>query len=293
MTTGGDSGERLRTLIADAADRLHTAGLSRDTAVRDARLLAQHALGWTAAQLFMDIDTLVAGVGAATFEAFIRRRIAREPVAYIVGSKEFWGLELTVTKDVLIPRPETEFVVETLIAKLPRDTTSRVLDLCTGSGCLAIAIAHELRSCTLVAADISAPALTIAQQNAVRHGVADRITFVQGDLFAPVSGRFAAIVANPPYVRAVDRRALQPEVGQFEPSVALFGGDDGLDLVARLVATAPHYLEPGGWLLFEFGFAQDDAVLELISRTPGLRMEPFVYDLQGIPRIAVARQNSP
>lgn len=293
MPDGAGHGERLRQLIAAGRQRLEAAGIDFDEASLDARLLAQHVLGWDAAKLIVDADTAIATDAASAYERLIARRAAREPFAYIVGTKEFWGLDFEVTPDVLIPRPETEFVVEALLNSLPSsDTALRVLDLCTGSGCVGIAIAHERPQWTVVAADISAKALAVVRRNAERHGVADRVSTEQGDLFSSITGRFDAIVANPPYVPGPDRASLQPEVGTFEPKVALFGGADGLEVIRRLIVGAAAHLGPGGLLLFEFGFNQDRAVAELIGAVPALTMEPFVHDLQGIPRVAIARRSS-
>jgi release factor glutamine methyltransferase len=293
MTTGAGHGGSLRPLIAAGLQRLLASGIPRDEATLDARLLAQHVLGWDAAKLFMDIDATVSAETGAEYDRAIVRRATREPLAYIVGTKEFWGLDFTVTPDVLIPRPESEFLIEALLERLPDHDDVRVLDLCTGSGCLAVAIAHERRHCTVVAADLSSAALRVARRNAERYGVSDRVSTVQGDLFAPAPERFTAIVANPPYVPGRDRGSLQPEVGIFEPALALFGGDDGLQIIRRLIAEAADHLVPGGLLLFEFGFDQDRAVSELLWSNPALTMEPFVHDLQGIPRVAIARRNSP
>jgi release factor glutamine methyltransferase len=292
MNTGSGHGDSLRRLIAGGRERLQAAGIPGDEAALDARLLAQDALGWDAAKLLMDIDAMAPADVAARYGRAIDRRAAREPLAYIVGAKEFWGLAIAVTPDVLIPRPESEFLIEALLQRLPKHDKVRVLDLCTGSGCLAVAIAYERRDCSVVATDISPAALAVARRNAEDHGVGPRVETVQGDLFAPVSGRFAAIVANPPYVPGRDRATLQPEVGVFEPSIALFGGDDGLDIIRRVIAGATDHLAPDGLLLFEFGFDQDRAVAELIWSNPALTMEPFVHDLQGIPRVAIARRNA-
>jgi release factor glutamine methyltransferase len=182
---------------------------------------------------------------------------------------EFWGLELEVTPHVLIPRPATELIVEAML-ELFRDRAAplAVADICTGCGCVAVAIAHERPAATVVATDISREALEVARRNAIRHGVDDRIVFRHGDLMQGIDRRLDAIVANPPYV--VDRAApaLQPEVRDYEPAVALFGGTEGFDLVTRLVAEAPSRLRPGGHLVFEFGLGQDVEVEELLDQAP-------------------------
>lgn len=216
------------------------------------------------------------------------RRVAREPFAYIVRREEFWGLPFEVTPAVLIPRPETELLVEVAIAHCPPDAHPQVADVCTGSGCVAIAIARERPRASLRAIDISIDALEVARRNAGRHGVSARIDFVRGDLLGGADGPFDLIVANPPYVPERDRAALQPEVVDHEPGVALFAGDDGLDAIRRLLPESAARLKPGAALLFEFGFGQDDEVARLISSTPRLRMIELRRDLAGIPRVAVA-----
>jgi release factor glutamine methyltransferase len=193
---------------------------------------------------------------------------------------------------VLIPRSETELIVEAALEVLGADTQRRlsVADACTGCGNLAIALAHELPRASIVATDISEAALDVARRNATRHRVGDRIRFVHTDVLEGVSGPFDLIVGNPPYVRQGDRPALQPEVRDHEPSVALFGGASGTELVATIVEQGAARLAPGGFLLFEFGLGQEIAVEELIAGTPGLTMIGLRRDLQGIARTAVARK---
>ena len=209
----------------------------------------------------------------------------------VVGVREFWGLELEVTPHVLIPRPATELIVEAML-ELFRDRAAplSVADICTGCGCVAVAIAHERPAATIVATDISREALEVARRNAIRHGVGDRVTFSYGDLLEGIERPVDAIVANPPYV--VDRAgpALQPEVRDYEPAVALFGGSEGFDLVTRLVAEAPSRLHSGGYLVFEFGLGQDVEVEQLLERAPDLTLIELRRDLQGIARTAVAQR---
>jgi release factor glutamine methyltransferase len=218
----------------------------------------------------------------------VARRAAREPFAYIVRAEEFWGLRFEVTPAVLIPRPETEMLVELAIARCPAGARLRIADVCTGSGCVAVAIARERPAVSLRANDVSDAALDVARRNAARHGVSTRIEFVRGDLLEGADEAFDLIVANPPYVADRDRAALQPEVIDHEPAIALFAGDDGLDTIRRLLPQTPARLKPAGTLLFEFGFGQDEAVARLISSTPRLRMIELRRDLAGIPRVAVA-----
>jgi release factor glutamine methyltransferase len=219
----------------------------------------------------------------------VQRRAAREPIAYIVGHQEFWALDFGVSPAVLIPRPETELVVESALA-LIADGAVELADVCTGSGCIAVAIACDRALVRVTATDLSEAALEVAHRNAVRHQVAHRVTFRQADLLAGLDGIFDVIAANPPYVPEADRASLQPEVRDHEPAVALFAGPDGLQTIRRLVGGAPDRLRPGGTLIFEFGFGQAEAVAELISATARLKMIELRPDLQGIPRVALARR---
>jgi release factor glutamine methyltransferase len=223
------------------------------------------------------------------FSQWIERRSRREPSAYIIGVREFWGLDFRVSPDVLIPRPETEFIVEEALPMLRAIDRPRVADIGTGSGILAVSIAHEIASATLVASDISPQALAVAEQNAVTHGVRDRIVFVETSYLDGVDGPFDVIVSNPPYVRDRDKTALSRDV-RHEPDVALFGGDDGLRHVAGVLDAAAARLAPGGWFLMEFGYGQEDDVRALIAERPALRFDRVREDLQGIPRTAIMRR---
>jgi len=277
--------------VAAARQRLRDAGISRTESDLDARLLAQHVLGWSTERFLTDAHAGEPEGFAPQYETLVARRATREPLAYIVGVREFWGLELEVTPHVLIPRPATELIVEAML-ELFRDRAAplSVADICTGCGCVAVAIAHERPAATIVATDISREALEVARRNAIRHGVGDRVTFRYGDLLEGIERPVDAIVANPPYV--VDRAgpALQPEVRDYEPAVALFGGSEGFDLVTRLVAEAPSRLHPGGYLVFEFGLGQDVEVEQLLDRAPELTLIELRRDLQGIARTAVAQR---
>jgi release factor glutamine methyltransferase len=276
-----------------ARRRLRDAGLPADAADLDARLIAQHLLGWTTERFLISADAFEPHDFAASYEALIRRRGAREPLAYIVGHREFWGLEIEVTPAVLIPRPETEFLVESLLARFPHQRAPIVIaDACTGSGCVAIAIARERPSAKVIATDISDEALAVARRNAKRHGVADRVHFVRTDLVAGIAGRLDAIVANPPYVPYCHRPALESEIAHHEPGLAIFAGEDGLAAIERLVSQASALIRQDGTLMFEFGFGQDDAITGLISSTAGLELIELRQDLQDIPRIAIARRTT-
>ena len=281
----------IQVQVAAARQRLRDAGISGTESDLDARLLAQHVLGWTTERFFTDAHAQEPEGFSPQYETLVARRATREPLAYIVGVREFWGLELEVTPHVLIPRPATELIVEAML-EIFRDRAEplAVADICTGCGCVAVAIAHERPGATVVATDISPQALVVARRNAIRHGVDDRVVFRHGDLMEGIDRRLDAIVANPPYV--VDRAApaLQPEVRDYEPALALFGGTEGFDLVTRLVAEAPSRLRPGGHLVFEFGLGQDVEVEQLLEQAPDLTLLELRRDPQGIARTAVARR---
>ena len=281
----------IQVQVAAARQRLRDAGIPGTESDLDARLLAQHVLGWTTERFLTDAHAQEPEGFSPRYETLVARRVTREPLAYIVGVREFWGLELEVTPHVLIPRPATELIVEATL-ELFRDRAAplSVADICTGCGCVAVAIAHERPAATVVGTDISREALEVARRNAIRHGVDGRVVFRYGDLLEGIDRQLDAIVANPPYV--VDRAgpALQPEVRDYEPAVALFGGTEGFDLVTRLVAEAPSRLRPGGHLVFEFGLGQDVEVEELLGQAPDLTLLEMRRDLQGIARTAVARR---
>lgn len=270
--------------IADARAALVRAGLTPENARIDAEVLARHALGWDRARLVADgRDPMPADVGVR-FAALIERRATHEPVAFITGQREFWGLDFAVSPDVLIPRPETELIVEAVCERRRNRAGVRtIVDVGTGSGCLAIALAREFPDARVVATDISAAALAVAARNAARHGVDRRVTFVRGDLLEPVQGPVDVIVSNPPYVPAGVE--LSPDIVRFEPSVALYSGHDGLTLVKRLVGCAASRLAPDGLFVTEFGFGQDDEVVAF-ARAAGWRDVAIKEDFQSIPRVA-------
>jgi release factor glutamine methyltransferase len=277
--------------VTAARERLREAGISGAESDLDARLLAQHVLGWTTERFLSDAQSREPDGFVPHYESLVARRATREPLAYIVGAREFWGLDFEVSPAVLIPRPSTELIVEAVLALFEdRSAPLHVADVCTGCGCVAIALAHERRAASVVATDISRDALEVAERNAARHGVADRVAFRHTDLLDGVDAVFDAIVANPPYVLDEARVALQPEVRDHEPALALFGGADGLTLVTRLVAAAPPRLRAGGFLIFEFGFGQDVEIEDLIGAAPHLELVDVRRDLEGIARTAVARR---
>ena len=274
-----------------ARERFIRAGIPPDQAGIDAEVLARAAAGWDRATWLTRRNEPAGIEAAARFEAMASRREQREPVAYITGVREFWGLDFIVSPAVLIPRPETELIVEAALDRLADPARAwRIADVGTGSGCIAIALATERRAAMLTATDISDAALEVARQNATLRGVGRRIDFLRTSFLNDVIGPFDLIVANPPYVPTFARTALAPDVREFEPHAALFGhGADGLDEVRAILSQAATRLAPGGWLLMEFGFGQGDEVREAASGVRGLRVEMILRDLQGLERTLVAR----
>ncbi|MDO8526278.1 MAG: peptide chain release factor N(5)-glutamine methyltransferase [Deltaproteobacteria bacterium] len=232
--------------INEAEKELAAAGV--ETPRLDAELLLAHVLGCERFELYLAVPGQPSAISKKKFDDYIERRIKREPVAYIIGCKEFWSILIKVTPDVLIPRPETEAVVEKAL-KLSGHRT--ILDLCTGSGCIAAALATEFPQAHITVVDISKEALTVAKENLKFAG--DRITFVEGNLFENVRGQFDLIVSNPPYIPTSICDTLMPEVKFFEPRRALDGGANGLDFVEKIRQYAPNFLKPDGHLILENG----------------------------------------
>ena len=279
--------------VGAAASRLVAAGLPPDVAALDAEVLARHVLGWDrAAYVCNRRDAAPRGFGAA-YDAALDRRAGREPVAAIVGRREFWGLELEVGPGVLTPRPETELLVEEAL-RLARGPCAarRLADVGTGSGCVAIALATELPEARVIATDVSAAALAVARRNAAAHGVDARIAWVRTSCLDGVSAAPDVIVANPPYVPDDDIAGLPPEVRGFEPRLALAGGRDGLDVARRLLDAAAGQLVPGGHLALEVGSGQAPAVRDAVAARPGLALVRVRRDLQGIARTLVVRRHA-
>lgn len=257
----------------------------------DARLLLAHVLGRNTAWLEAHREEVLDPATAARFAALVQRRAAGEPVAYLVGRREFYGRDFAVTPEVLIPRPETELLVELALEKLGDKVgsggTARLLDLGTGSGCLAITLALELPGMQVTAVDVSPAALTIARRNAARLGA--EVAFIESDWFAALPPQsFELIVANPPYVAADDPHLAQGDL-RFEPAAALTDHADGLTAIRRIVAEAPRWLAEGGWLFFEHGWDQGDAARELLSAA-GFEAIEQRRDLAGIVRASGGRK---
>lgn len=277
--------------IASARAVLAQSGIPPADAAIDAEVLARHVLGWDRARLLAYGRDPAPPHFSEDFNALVQRRGRREPVAMILGRREFWGLDFEVTPDVLVPRPETELVVEEALAFARSHTCRSAVDVGTGSGCIAVALAGELPGLRITAIDTSRAALAVAARNAASHGVAERISFVEGDVLDPVCVPVDLIVSNPPYVPEVDAATLAPDVLRFEPHMALFGGGDGFDVLRRLFNDAHARLAPGGRLIVEFGFGQATELRELAIDS-GWDVIRVREDLQGIPRTAVLARGS-
>jgi release factor glutamine methyltransferase len=278
-----------RDLAAQITARLAAAGI--EGARSEAWLLLAAATGVERAALMAGSDTLSAAQ-EKRLNALVRRRLAREPVAYLLGEKEFWSLRFEVDPAVLIPRPETEAVVEAVLAQLPdRQRSLRLLDLGVGSGCLLLALLSELPSATGLGVDDSAPALAIAQRNAGRLGLAARADFQHGRWGDDVAGPFDVIVSNPPYVAEGDWDGLQPEIRDFEPKAAVVAGPDGLAAYRALAPDCARLLAPSGLCALEIGFGQGDAVAALLA-AQDLSVVERCRDLAGIERCMLARHQA-
>lgn len=255
----------------------------------EAELLLVHVLGKPRSWLIAHADDVLDDAQAAAFDALVQRRHRGEPVAYITGHRGFWSLELEVTPATLIPRPETELLVELALERL--SATGRVADLGTGSGAIALAIARERPQARVMATDASLDALAVAQRNAARLGLA-HVRFMHGDWFAPLAGeRFDMIVSNPPYIEADDPHLAQGDL-RFEPASALASGPDGLDDIRRIVQGARAHLEPGGWLMMEHGWNQGAAVRAVLSAA-GYRDVFTAQDLEQRDRVSGANWPGP
>jgi len=263
------------------------AGLSASTAALDADLLARHATGWDHADWLARRHRPADAEFVQHYGGLVDRRVRREPVAYIRGVQEFWGRDFLVTSAVLIPRSETELLVETATVFLARRPNAVVVDVGTGSGCVAISLALEHPSITMLAVEISAAALQVSQQNAARHRVGDRVRFVHGAFLEGTPRPLDLIVANPPYVAERDRPALSPEVKDYEPAVALFGGDDGWRDIRTLLGETAAALAPEGRLMMEIGYRQIERIAAEVEAVDRLQLLEVRNDLQGIPRVVV------
>ena len=312
-------GTRIAVVLKDATTRLRAAGL--ETARLDAEVLLADVLGVERWRLVADAAQAIPAGTLQAIEARLARREAREPVAYILGRKEFWSLDLAVTPDVLVPRPETECLVEAAVRWLrqrlsaartegrglrterrrdhsvlsPRPSVLVVVDVGTGPGTIVLAVASEAVGPRYIGTDVSPAALALARRNAEALGLATRLELVRGDLFEPLAalgleGRVDLLLSNPPYVSEPDMDRLAPEIRRYEPRVALCGGPDGLEVIRRLVAEAPRWLTPAGALMFEFGDGQAQECLAILRASGAFGPGRIVRDLGGWPRAVLAHR---
>jgi release factor glutamine methyltransferase len=280
----------LRQALTAAFNQLAVDPHLHATASRDAQLLLLHTLQISRITFLTHPNRELTPDQQALYENNIARRLHYEPIQYITGQQEFYGLVLKVTPAVLIPRPETEHLVEAVLNLLPADKPLNIADIGTGSGAIAIALASHLPHAEITALDISTDALVVAAANAREHNVAARIKFLQSDLMSALNHEaetFDAIVSNPPYVSETDRDTLHPQVRNYEPATALFAGENGLDIYRRLFPQALSTLKPNGLLAMEIGHGQQTSIASLLGTW---RNVSFVNDLQQVPRVALARK---
>ena len=271
----------------------------------DSEVLLAHLLRLDRVGLYLNFDRPLSRDELSSFREIVKRRGSREPLQYITGHQEFWSLDFKVTPDVLIPRPDTEILVEEALKAVRRETLDvrrqnqlpfTILDLCTGSGCIAISLAHELKDAVVYAVDTSEAALSIARENAEKNVVQDRVIFLQGDLYEALTSHvsrltsYDLIVSNPPYIKNIDIPNIQPEVRDYEPRMAVDGGTEGLGFYKRIVADAPNHLSPHGWLMVEVGEGQADAVSKMMADTGAFESISTVKDLAGIERVVKAHK---
>ncbi|MEP7050691.1 MAG: peptide chain release factor N(5)-glutamine methyltransferase [Pseudomonadota bacterium] len=280
----------IKRVLAWATDDFKRRG--NQTARLDAELLLGEALGFDRIQLIVQAERPLAEGELGRYRELIKRRRVGEPIAYILGRREFFALPMVVDRRVLIPRPDTEILVESALnGTLAQHLYGRMLDLCTGSGCVAIAFAKARPTWRVTAVDVSPDAASVARENVRRAGVAHHLAVLEGDLFAPLAegARFELITANPPYIPSADIAGLAADVRDFEPRLALDGGLDGLEITRRIIAEAPQYLSPGGLLALEGGFDQAPAVAELLA-SAGYTEITRAKDLAGIERVVTGRR---
>ena len=280
-------------VIAEARRMLEQAGI--ESAGQEALWLVEHVLRLPAHHMIADRDRLLSHVELLAARGLIERRVGREPLQYILGTQEFCGLEFEVNQAVLIPRPETELLVEYVLQRISVERQATIIDVCTGSGCIAVSIARLRPRARVIATDLSNSSLDVARQNATRHAVCERITWLAGDLLGPLAkqgleGRIDVIVSNPPYIAEADWAMLQPEVRLFEPRGALVAGPQGTELHERLLQEGVRYLSPGGALIMEIGAGQARAMRRIVEEIPGYRFHRLVYDAAGLERVVIVER---
>ncbi len=283
----------LGEVIAEARQLLEQAGI--ESAAQEALWIVEHVLRLPVHHVLTNQDRVLSLTELTATRGLLARRVGREPLQYILGTQEFCGLEFHVNPAVLIPRPETELLVEYVAQRIPAEREATIVDVCTGSGCIAVAIARLRPRARVIATDLSSPSLNVARQNAMRHEVGERITWLEGDLLRPLvekglEGRIDVIVSNPPYIAETDWATLQPEVRLFEPRGALVAGPQGTELHERLLQEAGRYLSPGGALIMEIGAGQARAMRGIVEQMPGYRFHRLVYDEAGLERVVIIEQ---
>jgi release factor glutamine methyltransferase len=283
----------LGEVIAEAQRMLEQAGI--ESAGQEAWWIVEHVLRLPAHRVASDRDRLLSQGELVAARGLVERRVSREPLQYILGTQEFCGLEFHVNSAVLIPRPETELLVEYVAQRIPVERQATIVDACTGSGCIAVAIARLRPRARVIAIDLSNRSLDVARQNATRHAVSERITWLEGDLLGPLAaqeleGCIDIIVSNPPYIAEADWATLQPEVRLFEPRGALVAGPQGTELHERLLQGAGRYLTPGGVLIMEIGAGQARAMRRIVDQISGYRFRQLVYDAAGLERVVIVER---
>lgn len=269
--------------LARARDLLKTQSI--DSPRTDAELLLAHVLGLSRLDLIIHRDRDVGDQELQAFERLLERRLAREPIAYILGEKEFYGRTFKVSPHVLIPRPETEIIVDQALILAPAG--ARVLELGVGSGAVIVSLLCERNDLKGFGSDISVEAVRITRENAASHDVSPRLHLFAGDLFQGLEGAFPLILINPPYVALSEQESLEDDVALFEPGQALFGGKDGLDIVKEIIDRVPEHLFPGGICIMEVGKGQKKAVEDMVSRQKAVRLRHWADDLAGVPRTVI------
>ena len=283
----------LGEVIEKARRLLEQVGI--ESAGQESLWIMEHVLRLPAHHVLIDSDRLLSPAELVAARGLIRRRIGREPLQYILGTQEFYGLEFHVNQAVLIPRPESELLVEYVVQRIPAERQATIVDVCTGSGCIAVAIARQRPRAQMIATDRSKPSLDVARQNAVRHEVCERITWFEGDLLRPLAakgleGRIDVIVSNPPYIAEAEWATLQPEVQLFEPRDALVAGPRGTELHERLLQEAGRYLSRGGALIMEIGAGQAHAIRRIVEQIQGYRLHRLVHDEAGLERVVIVER---
>ena len=283
----------LGELIAEVRELLEQAGI--ESAGQEAWWIVEHVLRLPAHRVASDRDRRLSHAELLAARGLVGRRVSREPLQYILGTQEFCGLEFDVSPAVLIPRPETELLVEYVAQRIPVERQATIVDVCTGSGCIAVAIARLRPHAQVFAIDLSTTSLDVARHNAARHAVGEHITWLEGDLLGPLAGQkleghIDVIVSNPPYIAEADWATLQPEVRLFEPRGALVAGPQGTELHERLLLEAGQYLSPGGVLIMEIGVGQAHAIGRIVDRMSGYRFHQPVYDPAGLERVVIVER---